>query len=415
MNKIAKYVGAAAVAVALGNTVSVFADDAPPPPKAQVTAASGKDLKAAQQALADKKFDEALADLDKVKANPKKNDYDEYVMNQLAVNAYASLKKYPEAEAALEAIIASKFMPADELKKRVVTAAILNNQLQNYDKAIQFGMRAIKDGYGNAQVQLVVAQAYYLKKDYKGNEKFIRSMVEEQIKAGQTPGEEIMRMAYDSASKQEDDAAQTRWLELLVTYHPMPDYWSNLMDSLYKGKLSDKQLLQVYRLSSDVGVLKRGTDFAEMAQLALATGSPGEAVSVLNKGFAANAFTEKADQLRNTHLLDSAKKQAATDEPTLVKSEADAANAATGDKLVGVGIGYFGYGDYAKASKDIAAGLAKGTTTADASDARLLLGIAELKAGDKDAAVKTFKQVKGDPVLERLADLWTLHAKGGAA
>jgi hypothetical protein len=57
-----------------------------------------------------------------------------------------------------------------------------------------------------------------------------------------------------------------------VTYHPMPDYWSNLMDTLYKGKLSDKQLLQVYRLSADVGVLKRGTDYAEMAQLALATG-----------------------------------------------------------------------------------------------------------------------------------------------
>jgi TolA-binding protein len=198
-----------------------------------------------------------------------------------------------------------------------------------------------------------------------------------------------------------------------VTYHPMPDYWSNLMDTLYHGKLNDKQTLEVYRLSSDVGVLKRGSDYAEMAQLALATGSPGEAVSVLNKGFATKAFAEQAEINRNTHLLDSAKKQAATDEPTLAKTEADAANSPNGDKLVGVGIGYFGYGDYAKASKDIAAGLAKGTTTADATDARLLLAIAQLKAGDKDMAVKTFRSVKGDPVLERLADLWTLHAKAG--
>ncbi len=193
----------------------------------------------------------------------------------------------------------------------------------------------------------------------------------------------------------------------------MPDYWPNLMDTLYKGKLSDKQLLQVYRLSADVGVLKRGTDYAEMAQLALATGSPGEAVSVLDKGFAANAFTDQAEKNRNQHLLDSAKKQAAADEPTLAKTEADAANAATGDKLVGVGIGYFGYGDYAKASKDIAAGLAKGTTTADATDARLLLAIAQLKGGDKDGAMKTFRSVKGDPVAQRLADLWILHAKAG--
>jgi hypothetical protein len=410
MNKVANFALAAAVAVGLGNTVSARADDAPPP-KAQVSIAAGKDLKAANQAVNDKKYEDALASLDKVKANPKKNEYDEYVMNELALSAYSGLKRYPEAEVALENIIGSKFMPPEELKKRVVTAAILNNQLMNYDKAIQFGNRAIKDGYGTPQVELVVAQAYYLKKDYKDDEKFVRTMVDDQIKAGQTPSEEVLRMGYDSSGKQDDDAGQTRWLELLVTYHPMPDYWSNLMDTLYKGKLSDKQLLQVYRLSADVGVLKRGTDYAEMAQLALATGSPGEAVSVLEKAFAANAFTDQAEKNRNTHLLDSAKKQAATDEPTLAKTEADAANAASGDKLVGVGIGYFGYGDYAKASKDIAAGLAKGTTTADATDARLLLAIAQLKGGDRDGALKSFKSVKGDPVLQRLSDLWILHAK----
>jgi tetratricopeptide (TPR) repeat protein len=413
MNKVAKIALAAAVAVGLGNAMSALAADEAAAPKGQVSAAAGKDLKAANQAVQEKKYEEALTDLDKVKANPKKNDYDEYVMNELAVNAYAGLKRYPEAEAAMESIIGSKFMPAAEMKQRIDMLAILNNQLTNYDKAIQFGNRAIKEGYGTPQVQLVVAQAYYLKKDYKGTEKFIHGMVDDQIKAGQVPSEEVLRMGYDSTTKLEDDAGQTRYLELLVTYHPMPDYWSNLMDTLYHGKLSDKELLQVYRLSADVGVLKRGADYAEMAQLALATGSPGEAVSVLNKGFAANAFTDKADQNRNSHLLESAKKQAATDQPTLAKSEADAANAATGDKLVGVGIGYFGYGDYAKATKDISAGLAKGTTTADAADARLLLGIAQLKSGDKDAAVKTFRAVKGDPVLVRLGDLWALHARAG--
>jgi len=39
------------------------------------------------------------------------------------------------------------------------------------------------------------------------------------------------------------------------------------------------------------------------------------------------------------------------------------------------------------------------------------LGIAELKAGRKDEARKAFKAVKGDPTLERLANLWTLHSQ----
>ncbi len=34
-----------------------------------------------------------------------------------------------------------------------------------------------------------------------------------------------------------------------------------------------------------------------------------------------------------------------------------------------------------------------------------------MKAGHKDEAVKSFHEVKGDPTLERLANLWSLHAR----
>jgi hypothetical protein len=411
MKKVAKIAVAAAVALVLGTSMAALADDAtPPPPKAQVSAAAGKDLQAAQKALTAQKYEEVLAALEKVKNNPKKNDYDEYVMNEFYVSTYAGQKKLQEAVGPLEAVMESKFMPAEELKRRVVQAAYLNYELKNYDKTIQYGSRAVKDGYAPAQLQTAIAQAYYLKNDYKGTDHFVRGMVDDEIKAGQAPSEDILELGLSSAAKQNDEAAESRWLELMVSYHPKPEYWENLLDTLYHNKLTDKQTLQVYRLSSDVGALKRGSDYAEMAQLALDAGSPGEAVSVLNKGFAANVFTEPADKNRNTHLLDSAKKQAAADQPTLAKSEATANSAATGDALVGVGVGYFGYGDYAKATADISAGLAKGTSK-DATDARLLLGIAQLKGGDKDSAVKTFKTVKGDPVTERLAALWILRAK----
>jgi hypothetical protein len=414
MNKVAKFAVAAAVALVLGTALPVQAADAPATssgPKPQVSAAAGKDLQAAQKALADQKYDEVLADLDKVKNNPKKNDYDDYVMNEFLVSTYAGQKKLEEAVVPLEAIMASKYMPPDELKRRVQQATYLYYQLKNYDKAIEYGNRAIQAGDAPAQLQTAVAQAYYLKNDFKSTDKFVRGMVDDEVKAGQAPSEELLQLGLSSSLKQNDDAGEAHWLELLVAYHPKPEYWENVVQTLYHNKLNDKQLLQVYRLSADVGILK-GSDYAEMAQLALDAGSPGEAVAILNKGFANNVFTEAADKNRNQHLLDSAKKQAASDQPTLPKSEADAANASGGDRYVGVGIGYFGYGDYDKASKDIAAGLAKGTTK-DSTDARLLLGIAQLKSGDKDGAVKTFQSVKGDPVAERVAALWILHAKSG--
>jgi hypothetical protein len=59
---------------------------------------------------------------------------------------------------------------------------------------------------------------------------------------------------------------------------------------------------------------------------------------------------------------------------------------------------------------EISKGIAKGGLRND-TEAHLLLGIAQLKGGHKDDAIKTFKGVKGDPQLERLANLWALHAR----
>jgi hypothetical protein len=411
MNKVLKFASTAAVAALLGSTMSTYADDAPASGKPQVSIAAGKDLQAAQKALVAKRYDDVLTELDKVKSNPKKNDYDEYLMNLFYSTTYIAQKKYQQALPPLEASMASKYMAPAELKQRLVTATTLNYNLQNYDKTIEYGNRVIKEGNGSAQIETVLAQSYYQKNDFKDTERFVRGMVDEQIKAGQTPSEEVLLLGHDASVKLNNDREASRWTELLVTYHPNPDYWQNLLQGIYASKLSDRQTLQVYRLSADVGALKRGSDYAEMAQLALVVGAPGEAVSTLSKGFAANAFTQPADKNRNQHLLDSAKKELAADQPLRAKAEADATNAGSGDKLVDVGIAFFGDADYGRAVKDLSAGLAKGVTK-DAPDARLSLGIAQLKAGDRDAAMKTFRQVKDDPISERLASLWILRAKG---
>ena len=146
-----------------------------------------------------------------------------------------------------------------------------------------------------------------------------------------------------------------------------------------------------------------------MANLAIEQGSPGEAEHVLEKGFDKGIFTDPKVKERNQRLLESAKKTATSDQASLPKSEAEAKSAATGDKAVGVGFAYMGYQQYDKATDLLSQGLAKGVK--NEASARLLLGIAELKAGKKDDAVNAFQAVKGDPTLERLANLWSLHAK----
>jgi Tetratricopeptide repeat len=410
MKKLSRLALTAAVAVVLGSAAVALADS-PPPPKGQVSNAAAKDLQAAQKAIQqDKNYDAGIASLDKVKANTHTNEYDQYVMDVLYFGAYAGQKKYDEAEPYLELMIASKYLPPDELKQRLYQAAALSYEKKDYDKAIDFGKRAIEHGDTTEETQSLVGQAYYLKDDFKNTDSFVRTAVDQQIKAGQTPSEDFLKLGLSAEVKLKDEPGEIHWLELMVSYHPSPEYWEDLLDPVYRNKLTDRQTLQLYRLSADVGTLKQGSEYSEMAQLALDAGSPGEAQAILTKAFANNVFADAAAKARNQHLLDSAKKLAAVDQPTLPKMEAEAANAPSGDRMVGAGTGYFSYGDYAKAATDIAAGLAKGNTK-DPADARLLLGISQLRSGDKDAAVKTFKAVTGDPVDERLAALWILHAK----
>lgn len=377
----------------------------------QPSAKVAKPLHEAQEDLKAKKYNDAIAKLKEAEGISGKTPYDQHVINEFLANAYINTQNYAEASKVMEAEIDDGFTPESEKPQMLRALTEMNTALKNYDKVVEYGNRALKVEPGNERMRALVGQAYYLKGDYKNSLKFVEAGVDSQIKAGETPKKDTLLLLYSSCQKLNDDTCSTHAMEKLVAYYPQPDYWSQLLYSVRsQTSNNDDDLLQTYRLMTEVDVLKTPGDYNEMAQLALEKGSPGEAQSVLEKGFQKDVFNDKLSKDRNQRLLDNAKKAAATDQaslPSLVK-EADASP--TGQKNVGVGIAFLGYGQYDKAAEQLAKGLSKGGVK-DEAQARLLLGIAQLKAGHKDDAVKTFKAVKGDPNLEHLANLWTLHAR----
>jgi tetratricopeptide (TPR) repeat protein len=400
----------AAVVGATGFATAVAADKKD---ENKVSKDLAKPLKAAQDALQAKKYPDALAKLKEAEGNPKKTPYDEHVINVLAGSAYARTNDFPDAEKAFEAQANDGFTEPGELPRIVKAVAQINYQLKNYDKAIEYGNRAIKNGAGDDEINVIVGQSYYLKGDYKGTLKFFQPVIDADIKAGRTPKDQQLQLVMSSCVKIEDADCTTKALEKLVTYYPKPDYWKDLLYTLQQDRSqtqSDKNTLQLFRLMSEVDVLARADDYTEMAQLAMEQGSPGEAQHILEKGFQKGIFADQRTKDKNQRLLDQAKKAAAADQASLPKIEKDADAAPTGDKDVGVGLAYLGYQQYDKASDLLSKGLTKGGVKSE-PEAHLLLGIAQLKAGHKDDAVKSFHAVKGDPALERLANLWTLHAK----
>ena len=379
--------------------------------KQQPTAKLAKPLHEAQEDLKAKKFTEAIGKLKEADAMPEKKPYDQHVINDFLAFAYINTQNYAEAAKVIEAELDDGVTPESEKPQKLRQLTEINYQLKNYDKVIDFGNRLNKTGGADERLRTIIGQAYYLKNDYKGTLKYEEGLADSQIKAGETPKKDTLLLVYSSCQKLNDDACQTRAMERLVAYYPQPDYWSQLLYSLRSQTSSnDANLLQTYRLMAEVDVLKTPQDYNEMAQLALEAGSPGEAASVLEKGMQKNVFTDKLTKDRNARLLENAKKAAATDQASLPRLEKEADAASTGQKNVGVGIAYLGYGQYDKAADELSKGLTKGSVK-DEAQTRLLLGIAQLKAGHKDDAVKSFKAVKGDPALERLANLWGLHAK----
>jgi tetratricopeptide (TPR) repeat protein len=383
--------------------------------KPTVSKELAKTLKAAQEAIQGKspKYAEALAKLKEAESNPKKTPYDQHIINELSAYAYAHTGNAAEAAKANEALVNDGFSQQSEIPARVKAVAAANYGMKNYDKAIEYGNRAIKGGFGDEQIRTVVGQSYYLKGDYKGTVKFLQPVIDADIKAGKAPKDTELQILMSSCEKLDDNDCQTKSLERLVTYYPKPDYWKGLLYSLrsdHNLTQSDRNSLELFRLMSEVDVLQHGEDYTEMAQIAMDQGSPGEAQRILEKGFQKNVFPDQRNKDKNTRLLEAAKKAAATDRAQLPQLEKDADASPTGDKAIGVGRAYLGYGQYDKAIELLSKGIKKGSLKSDA-EAHLLLGIAQLKAGHKEDAVKAFKAVKGDGPLERIASLWTLHAK----
>jgi tetratricopeptide (TPR) repeat protein len=379
-------------------------------PAHTVSAAVGKPLKAAQDALQKGDYSAALAKLKEADGMPKKSPYEQHLIHEMEGYAYVRTKQYPEAAKALEPGLTDGFLDPAQIPQRTVALAQLNYQIKNYDKAIQYGTQAIDKGYADSQMPTLVGQAYYLKGDWKGVQRFEKAQIAADEKKGQAPSNEALQLLLSACLKMNDENCTNNALQELVVYHPKPEYWQQLLYSMFKTVKNDHNLLQTYRLASEVNVLKRPEDFTDFAQLAIEAGSPGEAEQVIQKGMQENIFPDARTKGKAQRLLADAERAAKRDQASLGKSARQAAASSNGQEDVGLGLAYYGYQQYDKAIQALTQGIAKGGLKST-GEAELLLGIAQLKAGNKDAALKSFKSVKGDPTLERLATLWSLRAR----
>ncbi|HSM96024.1 MAG TPA: tetratricopeptide repeat protein [Rhizomicrobium sp.] len=254
-----------------------------------------------------------------------------------------------------------------------------------------------KAGQFDANSQLVVAQAYYLMGNYSQAIRMLSGL----------SGDTAQSLLMSAAAKSGDVEAEQRAAERLIL-NGQPKYWTYMLAGADATRgLTDHETLDIARLRLLTGNMRGAEDYQLAAELSIQFGLPTEASAITQKGVDAKVLTDA----RSQRLVGLAQASAAKDAANLANLTKTANAAKNGDLLVKLGENLTGMGKAQDAITTIQAGIKKGVT--NANDAQMRLGQAYLAAGQKDAAVRAFNSVKGDPKAEMVAHIWSLYTRTG--
>jgi len=416
-----KFVAAAAALVLLGTGPALAAkkkaepavEENPACPK-KIDKAYSKPLDDVQKAREAKNWDEMLAKAKEAQAlTAEKNVYESYLLHEFRGIAHASLKQYVEAVPELAASMESPCYPAASKLERTKVLMQLSYQGKDYDNAIVWGAKHY-EATGDVDTGLYLGNAYYIKDDYPNTKKVMADVITKLEANGTKPDESTYRILQSACLQLKDNDCVVQLVEKLVAAYPKQEYWHNLIGSLLQGSKSDKEMLNVLRLADGMNMMRDGGEYTEMANHAMAQGLPGEAQTILEKGFKTNAYNLPRYKDQATRLLADAKNAVTLDKSTLDKQDASARAKPTGDSDVKLGAAYLSYGMNDKAIEALTRGVGKGGVK-DPDEAGMLLGIAYLRTGKREEAGKAFATVTKSPVLVRVAKFWMVDMAAAPA
>ncbi|MBY0422879.1 MAG: hypothetical protein K2Q06_11290 [Parvularculaceae bacterium] len=381
--------------------------------KNTVSAKVGKPLQEAQKLAQEKNFSGALAKAKEADAVPGKTPYETFIVKDFLTYIYGQLRDFGNAAVAAEAALATGQAPAADVPRRIKLLAQLNYQAKNYGKAIQYAERYNADYGADTGMSELIAQSYYVQKNFAKALSSSMDLVRSAERAGRSPNEDHLRLALSSAYNLKDNAQTKEVLFKLVQYYGKDDYWSDLFNILLaQTGNNERSNLEFFRAKFAAGQMKDADDYLEAGQTAIQVGFPGEAQRIVQAGFDKGVLGTGPDASRHRRLQKLATDNATADKATIGAQAKAAAASPNGNIAVKVAEAMESYGDAAGALTLIQSGIAKpGIKNMD--EARITLGRIQLALGQKDAARKTFGEVKTDPKMQDAARLWTIISRKG--
>ncbi|HEX4333262.1 MAG TPA: hypothetical protein VH040_14055 [Usitatibacter sp.] len=365
----------------------------------------GKPLQAASTLLKQHKGREALAEIARAEAVPNRTAYENQIIAQMKAAASSASGDNDATIRNNTAVLDSGKVSGREAMALVQGVAVAYYNKHEYAEAAKWTQRYFKEGGSDAAMRTMLLQSYYLGNDCNAVSKMLGN---EERRAS----EEELQILANCYLRDRDTGGYVNAIERLVVSYPKPQYWTDLLSRVQKkpGFAADRLGVHVYRLRMATGNLSKADDYMEMAQLALQAGVPAEAKEIVDKGYEVRALGTGPDASRQQRLRDLIARNLAESRKARAKDEADAIASKDGNDLVRVGMNYVYEGNATKGISLVEQGIKKGNLRRP-DDAKLLLGEAELRAGQKQRAVQTFREVKGSDGTADIARLWVLQAR----
>lgn len=374
------------------------------PTAPSMRAETAPSLQAAQKALGERNFAEALNQLRLADAVPGKTPFELYLVERLRFLAATGARDLPLALKSVEAALAAEpFEP--ELRPTLMDqAANTAYALKDYERAIRWGQQSLQAGINTTIARLRLAQALYLQGQHPAAAQVLDELASRQRAANEAPGEPQLRLQASNLLKMKDDAGYARVLEALLASHPKPEIWADRLARLQDQPGFDMRLgLDALRLGQRQGAWTDGETLVAMAELAQQAGFVHEARSVLEAGFSAGLLGQGARAAAHQSLRQRVQAQATADAAAPVP---DAKALAARDAAFGFATGWNLYtagrsaDGLALMQQAVQRGLAK-----NPDDARLRLAMALAASGQAAQARPLLVAVRDAGHRDGLSDL----------
>lgn len=399
--------------VSVPSAVAKEKEKGPQAPKLKLSKGFLDPIRKVNDALTKKDIEGAKAALPAAEAAMVSND-DRYQYYSLLLNLSIASNDAAMQNEALKGMLATGLVPQEQLGQ--FNTIVANNELaaKNYDSALAYAEKAKAAGAGAGEINPVMAQILWAK---AGNDKaqIARGLdlFKEGIDAKKAAGKQVPAQWYQAgvARAAAADLPQLKeWAKLAFQADPSGENLRTVLRVFQRNNptMTNRENLDVMRLMSASGGLALKPDYTEYAEMAFKNGVFGEAKSAIDAGRAKGVLTSSDGA--DTYTVSS--QRIAGDKASLAAAERDAMKSSTGKIAAATADAYLGYGDYAKAIELYKTALEKGSV--DAAEVNTRLGIAQVKAGDHEAAKATFAKVSGG-VRGEIAQYWLAWVNGKSA